>query len=99
MILRLLFGNLLVALLHFAIGSLLYYGRIKDVSPILGSDLVVFVFPLIAAFAGYFAVSWCSGLLADKTGLRITLAIVVSLVASAISTYGMILFILNKFGS
>ena len=99
MIVRLLSGILLVALAHFALGSVLYYGRIKDIGPVLGSDLVVFVFPLIAAFAGYFTVSWCSGLLADRTALRIALAIMMSLIASAISTYAMMLFILNLFGS
>ena len=99
MIIRYLAGVFIVALLHLGVGSLFYLGRIKGISQLFDSDIFVFALPLIAAFTGYCLVTWSSGVLATKTGMRITMAAITAVIASAISTYGMLLFILNKFGS
>jgi len=98
-IMRLALGMLIVAALHFVLGSVFYYGRTKEVSAFLDSDWQVFALPFIVALSGYFLVFWQSSFLAERTTWRIVLAIVLSLVAASISGFATFVFVLNQFGS
>lgn len=99
MIIRLLLGMLVVGVLHFGLGSFLYYGRIKDLNPLLGSDWVVFIFPVALALTGYFWVYWHSAFLAEWTVWRVLVATALALVATVISGLVMMLCVLNRYGS
>lgn len=96
---RFLLGMIIVASVHFLLGSTLYYGRIKEVSSILDSDWVVLALPCILAISGYFCVFWQAGFLGERLTWRIVLAAIVALVAAAVSGLATFIFVLNRFGS
>ncbi len=74
----------LIAVAHVALGFFLYYGRVKRLSPVFGSDELVFSIPMLLAFCGYFFVA-CHAFVTFRPPVRYGLATLIAVVATAIS--------------
>ena len=88
-----------IGVLHFTLGVALYYGRVKEVFPVLRSDLVVFIMPAILAFVGYFLITWVNVLSTHRLIIRLFLVSVIALCALAISGICIAIFAFNKYGT
>jgi len=75
----------IVGIAHIAVGVFLYYGRIKNLSAVLDSDLLVFVVPALLAFCGYVFITWSDTFPTYRLPVKLGLVALIALVATAIS--------------
>ena len=97
MIVRLLQRTFIVGLLHLCTGTLFLYGS-KKIEALYDLNILVYFLPIVLAFAGYFWVYWLSAFLAGRTGWRVLVATIFSLVAVLLSEWVTILYCINLFG-
>ncbi len=90
---------MLIGTAHFAMGVFLYYLRTTHQSPILNSDILVFLLPAFLAFGGYFWVAWCCTFPTHHVAVKLALATLISLSATAISCICIMTFAFNKYGT
>lgn len=89
----------LVFLFHSAVGFILYRGRVVSHWAICGSDLIVFVAPLVLAVVVYGGVLFFSSWLRPRSALRSFGLLGISLVLVFLSTCCYMIFALNAYGS
>jgi hypothetical protein len=89
----------LVGIAHFVIGTCLYYQRIIHPSALFYSDELVFLAPLGLAFAGYLSIVLFCMFTKRHWTEKLQIAVLIAFVASAISFYCIMFFILNTWGS
>jgi hypothetical protein len=68
----------LVGIAHFALSVVLYYGRVKDVSPVFQSDASVFILPTLLAFGAYSIVAWFGILSAHRFVVKLALTLLIA---------------------
>lgn len=89
----------LVGMAHSAIFVLFYYQRITHGFLLFDSDIVVFLVPTLLACAGYFMVTWYCGVRPQRFATRITIAVLIALAATAVSSVGAMTYAFGKFGT
>jgi hypothetical protein len=97
--LNILVKMFLVGIAHFALAVVLYYGRIKRLSPACNSDILVFLLPALMAFFGYFFFAWRDVLTTHRPSSKLALASLISIVALVISFMCFATFATNMWGT
>ena len=90
---------ILVGMAHTVIGVGLYYQRIIHQFSVFDSDILVFLAPMVFAFAGYFLVTLFCMFPKCNWSTRIAAAILIAFVATAISLMCTMTFAFNMWGS
>jgi len=84
---------------HVALGILLYAARIKDLSAIFDSDLLVFHMPTLLALVGYCFIAWPATLPTSSLPVRLGSVALIALVATAISLNCTLFAAFNTYGT
>jgi hypothetical protein len=75
----------LVGIAHVLLFVVLYYGRIKNVSPIFSSDFLVFALPAVLALDGYLYFAWFHVPSQYGVAARVTMALILSVFGTIVS--------------
>jgi hypothetical protein len=89
----------LVGIVHWTIGVFLYYGRVKKMSPVFDSDYVVFIFPAILAYLGYYFIAWHGFFGAQRLMIKMILSGIIALGALSISELCKMMYAFSKYGT
>jgi hypothetical protein len=89
----------IVGVAHFMVSVLLYYGAVKNLSPLFRSEVLVLYVPAILAFAGYSYLAWRDGLSSYGFPVRLIFTPIIGFSALAISSTCFAMFALNMWGS
>ena len=89
----------MVGVAHFVVSLFLYYGALKNLSPLLRSEVLVLDVSAILAFAGYSYLTWHDGLASYGFRVRLIFTPIIGLCALAISSTCFAMFAFNMWGS
>ena len=89
----------LLGIAHAVLGFLLYAARIKDISAIFESDLLVFQIPALLAYAGYCCFAWPTTLPTSPLPVRLGSVALIALAATVVSLYGTLFAAANTYGT
>jgi hypothetical protein len=89
----------LVGVGHFLLAVALYYARIRRISAICHSDVLVFHVPAFLAFCGYFILLSRNAFLSRPGVVRLLFATLLASCAVAVSLLCFALFAFNQWGT